>query len=397
MSQTAVIPNVPDPAVCPLCGGPNECRLCSPVASKGPCWCVQEDFPAELLARVPENLRNRACVCRSCVQKFRLEEKLSPLRVAHPDPALVHRVEFAGAQVSRSAANGEVGQAFQPSSTGDFPVASFKNSGNPGLESPVNPQAGMPALRKGRASAFTLIELLVVIAIIAILAAILLPALAKSKLCAQRAVCEGNLRQLGLATVLYLDDNRGCFFNLCAAPTSAGQQWWFGWLAAGTEGQRAFDLSTGWLYSYLHGSDVRLCPSPAWSSPQFKRKGTNVIFSYGANSFLLAGAGQNPINSNTLHRPAETALYADAAQVNTFQWPASRNNPMFEEWYYVDLETNYANPNNEPNGHFRHAQRANVTFADGHVALEQAVPGSYDQRLPSQCIGQLRPEILIPQ
>jgi prepilin-type processing-associated H-X9-DG protein len=58
------------------------------------------------------------------------------------------------------------------------------------------------------------------------------------------------------------------------------------------------------------------------------------------------------------------------------------------------LETNYANPNNEPNSHFRHSQRANVTFADGHVGWEKAVQGSFDQRLPVQFIGQLRPEIL---
>ena len=103
------------------------------------------------------------------------------------------------------------------------------------------------------------------------------------------------------------------------------------------------------------------------------------------------------INANMISRPADTALYADAAQVNTFQAPASASNPMFEEWYYLDLQTNYANPNNQPNGHFRHSQKAEVTFADGHVDLEKPVSGSIDKRLPSQFIGQLRPEILVPQ
>lgn len=53
---------------------------------------------------------------------------------------------------------------------------------------------------------FTLIELLVVIAVIAILAALLLPVLATSKAAAQSAACKSNLRQLGMALNMYVDD-----------------------------------------------------------------------------------------------------------------------------------------------------------------------------------------------
>jgi len=242
-----------------------------------------------------------------------------------------------------------------------------------------------------RSSAFTLIELLVVVAIISVLAAILLPALSKSKTSARRAQCASNLRELGMAAQMYWHDNNGNCFPTSLNVTNGGKTWWFGWIdGTQPEGHRPFDLSVGVLFPYLASSEVRLCPALDPSSPQFKPKATNVIFSYGYNNSL----GNPPVNTSRIRQPTETALFADAAQVNDFQAPASHNNPMIEEWYYLDSPTNYAGANYYPHGHFRHDERANVAFCDGHVAPEKFVGGSIDQKLPRQFVGAFRPEIL---
>jgi prepilin-type N-terminal cleavage/methylation domain-containing protein/prepilin-type processing-associated H-X9-DG protein len=244
--------------------------------------------------------------------------------------------------------------------------------------------------------AFTLIELLVVIAIIAILAAMLLPALSKAKESALCAKCASNLQQLGMAAELYWDDNGGNCFFYGAPPMSNegvnGALWWFGWLANGADGQRAFDLSSGFLYPYLNGSDVRLCPLLDHAdNPQFYPKGTNTIFSYACNPYLFVAASQPSVNVSRIKSPTETALFADSASADNFLQPQTE----LKEWYYLDLQTNYSSANNYPNAHFRHSQKANVTFADGHVGMEKMVPGSLDRHLPNQNVGQLRPEILL--
>lgn len=238
-------------------------------------------------------------------------------------------------------------------------------------------KAGTPNL------AFTLVDLLVVIAVVAMLAALLLPGLARSKESARRIQCVNNIRQLGLAATMYWEDNHGQTFLYRGAYTNGGDVFWFGWLERGSEGERAFDGSQAALHPYLQGRAVGICPSLNYISERFKLKATGAAYGYGVNRNITA---PTLAHIGRMTQSAETVLFADAAQVNTFQAPASPTNPLLEEFYYVhELERT---------AHFRHKGTATVVFGDGHVDRERAVPGSYDMNMPEQRVGRLRAESL---
>jgi prepilin-type processing-associated H-X9-DG protein len=235
------------------------------------------------------------------------------------------------------------------------------------------------------------VELLAVVAVIGLLAALLLPALAGGKHAAQRIKCASNLRQLGLAAQMYLDENDGNTFPYRLYATNGGVLYWFGWFGSGVEGEREFDPKQGPLYEYVNGLGVEICPSLNYASSYFKSKARGAAFGYGYNWHLGSTNGQPPVNVSRVYNTSQLTLFADTAQINDFQPPASPSHPMLEEWYYVD---DARGPLNYPNAHFRHQQRANVVFLDGHVDRERPALGSLDLRLPKEWVGRLRAEIL---
>jgi len=227
----------------------------------------------------------------------------------------------------------------------------------------------------------------VVITLIAVVAALLLPALGRGKALARRIKCFSNLRQLGLAAQMYWDENNGNAFRYRGVATNGGDIYWFGWLSRGSEGKRAFDPSCGALFPYLGGRGVEVCPALDYSLQQFKLKASGAAYGYGYNLCLSGPLDQPPVSINKIDHPTETVVFADAAQINTFQPPASLDRPMLEEFYYVTT--------NEPTAHFRHAQKASAVFCDGHVDREKPVPTSIDKRLGGQLIGRIRDEVLV--